>query len=432
MLLHETLPWSDPVATARGIPASERCWALLHSSLRTPYTGRYSILALKPRREITGEDFEELEAAATDHRPPFENAWFGYLGYGLKHALECLPKDTPSKFPMPALWMVHYALILVFDHDLNKVDVWSEEREALRDIPHPVFRKKVKPPAIRGLGSNMDKAAYFAKVETIREAILRGDLSQANLTRKFQGEFAERADALALFETLCRLSPAPYSSFLKFGDVSVISSSPERFLALDAEGNADSRPIKGSAPRHPDNPAQDKATREELAGSEKDRAENLMIVDLMRNDFSRGCIPGSVRVDKLFEITSYATLHHLSSTILGKKHPEVSALEFIKNCFPPGSMTGTPKIEAMKLCTTLEGEARGVYSGAIGWLGGDGSADFAVVIRTLITDGLRFEFQVGGAIVADSTAKSEWQETLVKARALAATLGINMEELEGI
>jgi anthranilate/para-aminobenzoate synthase component I len=193
----------------------------------------------------------------------------------------------------------------------------------------------------------------------------------------------------------------------------------------------ESSPVKGTAPRFADK-LQDEKSREYLASSEKERAENLMIVDLMRNDFSRSCVTGSVRTERLFEISSYTTLHHMASTVVGQKRDDVSTLEAIKNCFPPGSMTGAPKIQAMKWCMEQEHIRRGVYSGALGWLGGDGSCELSVVIRTLIIQGDSFEFQVGGGITSGSDAGKEWQETITKARGIMAALGLDVRSLEDI
>jgi anthranilate/para-aminobenzoate synthase component I len=212
---------------------------------------------------------------------------------------------------------------------------------------------------------------------------------------------------------------------------SVLSSSPERFLNIDASGHMESRPIKGTAPRLVD-PTQDAIIRKQLATSEKDRAENLMIVDLMRNDLARSAEPGSVEVERLFDVSSYATLHHMASTITGQKRADISTVEAVQYCFPPGSMTGAPKVRAMEWCLKHEAIRRGIYSGALGWFGGDGSCDLSVVIRTLIIEGSRFEFQVGGGIVADSSPEDEWRETMTKARGILRALGVDGTVLESL
>ena len=215
------------------------------------------------------------------------------------------------------------------------------------------------------------------------------------------------------------------------GDTYILSSSPELFLNIDKSGHISTRPIKGTSARFADETL-DRKSREELAGSAKDQAENLMIVDLMRNDLSRSCIPGSVTTSSLFEITSHANVHHMSSTISGQKKPECSTLDAIKYCFPPGSMTGAPKIMAMNLCSRLEELERGIYSGAIGWLGGDGSGELSVVIRTMLIKGNKFEFQVGGGIVADSVPEKEFKETIDKAKGILASLGLSPADLESL
>ncbi len=253
----------------------------------------------------------------------------------------------------------------------------------------------------------------------ILEKIAAGDLYQANLTRKFYG--TTRRNGFAQFYNLCALSPAPYAAYINMGEREIISMSPERFISITADGIATASPIKGTYPRGR-TAAEDAALKAELGASEKNRAENLMIVDLMRSDFAKGSIPGSVKVNGLFKVSTYRHLHHMSSTITGHKEKNVSALDFILNCFPPGSMTGAPKIEAMKLCSRLESLQRGVYSGIIAWFGGDGSMDSSVVIRTLLQEGDKYEYQVGGGIVADSTPQDELDESLLKAKALRMVL----------
>jgi aminodeoxychorismate synthase component I len=403
---------------------------LLYSAMQTDFTGRYSFLGLQPDAHIRAEDFTLLEhaLAQNEHSSPL-NRWFGYLGYELKHALEQLPKNEASSLALPALWMTRYRLLLVFDHHSHHITVWAKEAADMAHLPCPSAPSPATPPFTSGLTSNMTKAQYLQKVETIKQAIAGGELYQANLTRKFSGTLQHTSPA-ELFRSLCTTSPSPYSALLHYGDSAILSSSPEQFITIGEGGIAVTRPIKGSAARFADS-AKDEASKLALMQSEKNRAENLMIVDLMRNDLARNCEPGSVKVESLFDCTSYATIHHLSSTISAHKKADRSALALIQGCFPPGSMTGTPKIRAMELCSRLEQQQRGVYSGCIGWIDPD-YADFSVVIRTLILQGDRFEFQVGGAIVADSDAQEEWQETLIKARGIAAILGIPISALEAL
>ena len=431
MWQHIAYDWVDPLEMAAGIPASAGDFVLLHSGLEAPFTGRYSLLALYKDREVVAEDFKPLEPMLTTRQPTYENAWFGYFGYGLKNVLEELPHDKAWHIALPNLHMATYKMVIRFDHRMKQIDIWAKSSAELSALPAPKKFSGYKAPKISKIDSDMTKKQYLKKVTEVQEAILRGDIYQANLTRKFTGLFEKETDAFALFTKLCAVSPAPYSAFLRLGDTAILSSSPERLLTLTAEGMAESRPIKGSAPRG-HNVAEDIFNKEQLQASTKNRSENLMIVDLMRNDISRGCEIGSVRVSDLYDITSYSTIHHMSSAVQGKKRAEVSPLQLAKYCFPPGSMTGAPKIEAMRLCSTLEPYARGIYSGAIGYFGGDGTVDLSVVIRTLVIQGTRFEFQVGGGIVEDSTPEDEWRETMTKARGIAGALGLSLKELEGI
>lgn len=412
-----TLPWMEPLELARLVNADDYC--LLYSSLATSYSGQKSLLACHPAETLESTEWKELEQCLSTNRHALENAWFGYLGYGLKDSLESLPRDMPDIVDFPPLRFARYQTIYCFDHALRKLTRCGPDAVGGITATAPPT-----PPAITRLLSNMTKEEYLRHVATIREAIHAGELYQANLTRKFHGSFQEAPDPLALFATLCEISPAPYSALIRWPGHAILSSSPERFLTGNADGGVTTRPIKGSAPRS--------VPAEALASSPKDRAENLMIVDLMRNDLARSCQPGSVRVERLFEVESFSTVHHLSSTVCGLRSPAMPPIGLVKNCFPPGSMTGAPKIRAMRLCTALERQSRGVYSGALGWFGGDGSFDLSVVIRTLLLQNERFAFQVGGGIVADSRPEEEWRETMVKATGIAGALGISLEKLENI
>lgn len=422
MVQPQTLEWIEPLELAAALKAEDM--VLLYSGVQASYSGRYSYLACDARSWAKGDDFDALAPQLTADRPRWENAWFGYFGYGLKDALETLTPDLPGAFGLPKLCMARFASIYVFDHDRRMLTLWSE-------LPHhrtPAALPGSLLPHVAELNSNMTRAEYLEKTAHIIEHIRAGALYQANLTRKFRGRFVQPPDGFAVFTRLCSASPAPYSAFLRLGGTEIISSSPELFLRISAGGHIATRPIKGSAARHAD-PARDAASREALAASAKDRAENLMIVDLMRNDLSRSCEAGSVRADALFEVTSHATIHHMSGNVSGQKRADITTLEAIQHAFPPGSMTGAPKIRAMNLCSELERESRGVYSGAIGWLGGDGACELSVVIRTLILQGDRFEFQVGGGIVADSTPEAELAETIEKSRGIAAALGFDADKL---
>ena len=279
---------------------------------------------------------------------------------------------------------------------------------------------------VHELNSNFTDETYVAAITDIRKKIAAGDFYQTNLTRKFFGEFTQiqnHQQAFEIFLQLTKISPANYSSFLKLDENYIISSSPELFLSAK-NGKIFSRPIKGTAPRA-DTLEQDKKNKSYLKNSIKERAENLMIVDLVRNDLSRICAAGSVVVKKLFAITTYQNIHHMSSEIHGKIAPNFDAFDALKFCFPAGSMTGAPKIKAMEIAAKKEKLDRGIYSGAIGIFARD-SINSSVVIRTLVMRGKKFEFQVGGAITFDSDPKSELEEIFHKARGILKLLKIKL------
>lgn len=264
------------------------------------------------------------------------------------------------------------------------------------------------------------RSEYLEMISEAKSAIARGDFYQVCLTN--QVSMSHNLDPLAVFLRLRRQNPAPYSSYLKFGDLAIVSSSPEQFLQVTAGGKATSRPIKGTRARVGDSD-EDQAIALELGANEKERAENLMIVDLMRNDLGRVCQVGSIEVPRLFEVESYATVHQLVSTISGQLTSDNHAIDAFTACFPAGSMTGAPKHAAMRKIRSIEGGPRGVYSGAIGYIGADGSADFGMVIRTLVFEGDQLTLGVGGGITIDSDSSSEFEEIEIKARALLSAIG---------
>jgi len=253
----------------------------------------------------------------------------------------------------------------------------------------------------------------------VKDHIAVGDAFEICLTHQLDVEYG--GDPWALYCHLRRINPAPFAAYLRLPEATILSASPERFLRLDPDGWAEARPIKGTRPRG-QTLQDDRRLRDELAHSEKDRAENAMIVDLLRNDLGRVCRFGSIRVEDAMSIEAYASVFQMVSTIRGRLRPECDAVDLLRACFPGGSMTGAPKVEAMKIISRLEPVSRGVYSGAIGYFDVSGGMDLNIVIRTILMQSDRAYLNVGGAVVADSDPRAEYDETMDKAQALLQAL----------
>jgi len=431
MLKKQQIKWINPLDLAHKISVSNynQNWIFLYSGLNNTITNSKSYLGLYPHKEIISDQLLELEQ-------DLSKRYFGYLGYDLKNQLENLKNGKKTFINLPNLWMINFELVIEFDHDKKRTHLITKDafghKVAIQKIINDVeFQHRIQQQHIITIKSNFTKSAYLKKLKTIQTKIENGEIYQANLTRKFFGKFTKKPkNPFEFFLKLNRASPANYSSFLKLGKNYIISSSPELFLKIDGFGKVASCPIKGTAKRFKDKKL-DEQSKYDLQNSPKERAENLMIVDLVRNDLSKNCLAGSVVVKNLFKISSYKTLHHLSSEIYGTKSYHANNLDIIKSCFPAGSVTGAPKIKAMQICIDLEKQNRGVYSGAIGFVS-DEACELSVVIRTLIIKEKKFEFQVGGAITFDSNPQKEWQETISKAKGITKTLGIKLSELEKI
>ena len=418
-----THPWRPPLDFAADLAAHDM--ALLYSGRQEAQTGQTSYLAVEPAFQASGTKWTDL--------PPIDETcgalpdWIGYLGYGMRSEPE---RGKAAPIHLPDFWLTRYQRLFRFNHDeltIEEFGRYHAEKPAAVTAAAPVHASV----EIAHVVSNMDRARYERAVHDTVRAIEAGDFYQANITRKFYGSFKKVPNSLALFASLCSASPAPYSAYLRHGTTAILSASPECFLHISGDGNVISRPIKGSI-RRGTSEAEDAALKKALAASAKNLAENLMIVDLMRHDLAQVSKVGSVEVAEQSGLYSYATIHHLVSTVRAQKLPEKSAYDVVEACFPPGSMTGAPKRAAVQWCHAQENDERGVYSGAIGWFGAGGRCDLSVVIRTLLVEGNQFEFQVGGGIVAESTPEDEWRETLTKARAIAKVLGIAEETLASL
>lgn len=414
----QTLAWEDPLRFASRFQGQDM--ALLYSGLQERFTGGVSYLFVKPLEVCSGNDWAELPVIATSDSPlPL---WVGYVGYEMGMQA---PRGGASPVELPDFRLICYAQLFAFDHQAQRISAYTQDGSTIElpQLPPATETKAV----VASITSNFTRAEYEQVVARTVEQIRDGNFYQANITRKFFGEFSEVPDSWQLFIALTEASPAPYSAYIFHGDSTILSSSPECFLRVDADGSIISRPIKGSARRNEDS-IQDELIQKELATSDKNHAENLMIVDLMRNDLSRVSETSSVEVIEQSQLYSYQTIHHLISTILAKRLSNISTYDIVQACMPPGSMTGAPKIAAVRWCAAQEKLQRGVYSGALGWFGSQ-TCDLSVVIRTLILSGKKFEFQVGGGIVVDSKPEDEWLETIAKSRGILRMLGLKETDL---
>jgi para-aminobenzoate synthetase len=369
------------------------------------------------------------------HDLPFDfNCGFvGYFGYELK--ADCEGNDAHSS-SMPDASFVFADRLIAFDHleqctyvlcvaepgSAEQADRWIAETSlrlaSLAPIKAPEWDgSELAQPVPLKLSRSHEQ--YLQDIATCKQRLIEGETYEICLTNKITAEVS--VDPLALYRTLRRINPAPFSAYLRFGSSAIVSSSPERFLSVGRDRWVEAKPIKGTAPRGK-TPAEDVRLAEELRLDEKSRAENLMIADLLRNDLGVVCEVGTVHVPNLMHIETYETVHQLVSTVRGLLRDDVEPPDCIRACFPGGSMTGAPKKRTMEIIDELEGEARGVYSGAIGYLGLSGGCDLNIVIRTIVVEGDSASLGVGGAIVMQSDAEEEYQETLLKARAPIAAI----------
>jgi para-aminobenzoate synthetase component 1 len=426
---------------------AHRPWAVyLDSGWPGSHYGRYDIFSSDPfitlstngsRTQINGKEgmheteddpFHALKSILGRYpgertELPFTGGAIGYFAYDLARRLEKLPEQAADAEHIPEMAIGIYDWVVVVDHHAGRAWLagqghdertkteWSSllalfgEHE---DAGGNTFR--VVGPVL----SNMDEGHYAAAFDRIKHYIDAGDCYQVNLAQRFAAQ--AEGNPWAAYRQLRQFSPAPFSAYLNTPQAQILSASPERFLRVH-EGQVETKPIKGTRPRAAD-PAQDRAYAQALQSSTKDKAENLMIVDLLRNDIGKNCAIGSVRADRLFELESFANVHHLVSTVTGTLADGRDALDLLKGCFPGGSITGAPKLRAMEIIEELEPHRRGVYCGAIGYIGFDGNMDTNIAIRTAVYSDGMIRFWAGGGIVADSEMKKEYRETLDKASSM--------------
>ncbi|WP_275248644.1 aminodeoxychorismate synthase component I [[Pseudomonas] carboxydohydrogena] len=373
-------------------------------------------------------DYLKGQPQASPQNPPpcpFTGGYVGWFGYELQQ--DCGSR-VRRKARTPDSLLIRADRFIAVDHVEGKsylvaIDAPEHEtraRQWLDETESAITNVRLPPPVVphgtRPLDVVMEKGerAYRASVEECLHAIREGESYQVCLTNELSCE--ADLDPLDVYRVTRAINPAPFAAFMRWPGGAVLSASPERFLSANTRGEVETKPIKGTARRDVD-PRRDHELRESLRQSRKDRAENAMIVDLLRNDLSRCCAPGTVHVSKLFGVESYETVHQLVSTVRGTLRPDCGVADLLQAAFPGGSMTGAPKLRTLEIIDRLEQRARGIYSGALGWVGDDGAADLSIVIRTIVAQQGRFTIGVGGGVVAASTPQAEYAEMLLKAQA---------------
>lgn len=346
---------------------------------------------------------------------PFIGGAMGLFGYDLGRRFERLPSRAQADIQVPdmAVGIYDWALLREVATNRWRLVHWGDEAGLTRRLQwlSAQIARPAPPFAVQGpWQSNMSRAEYGEKFARIQAYLAAGDCYQINLTQRFSAPY--QGDEWSAYLGLSAANKAPFSAFIRLEESAILSLSPERFLLLDGR-HIETKPIKGTRPRHPD-PATDARVAEELAGADKDRSENLMIVDLLRNDIGRVSRPGSVSVPHLFAVESFPAVHHLVSTIHGVLDAHWQGVDLLRACFPGGSITGAPKIRAMEIIEELEPQRRNAYCGSIGYLSQHGRMDTSICIRTLIAEAGQLHCWAGGGIIADSDADSEYQETYDK------------------
>lgn len=429
--------------------AEQKGVIFLDSARLMPNCGRYSFIALDPfliLRSKNGEIFlqdekffgnpwiflqEQLAKFPLQfhpHLPPFQGGAVGFFSYELYQHLENITSMQHDDQSFPDMLLGFYNLVIAFDHEKKRAWIFSsgEYAQARCDkLAEKILSAKpllfLHRPlcAEENIHADFSRDDYINAVTKVKNYILAGDIFEANISQRFKVMLPPQS-SFQLYQRLREINPAPFSAYLSFGDEVLVSASPERFLKL-SQHQVESRPIKGTRPRGK-NPEQDRAFAFELMNSEKDHAENVMIVDLLRNDLSRVCEDHSVQVPTLCGLESYETVHHLVSVVTGKLKSALGPVDLLQATFPGGSITGAPKIRAMEIIAEIEPTPRGPYCGSIGYIGFNGDMDLSITIRTFAIKENCATFQAGGAVVLDSDPVAEYEETLTKISALRRAL----------
>ncbi|MGG7143462.1 aminodeoxychorismate synthase component I [Clostridium nigeriense] len=426
---------------------NEKDTILLDSSKEDENLSKFSFIGLNPfmifeskankafidGKEVDGDPFLVLDNLIRKYKVsediftsiPLLSGAIGYISYDVCRILENIPDSSEEDFKISDMKFIFYNNIIIFDLKNNKQYITSlnGEDEEINDIQNKIkeaihLAEEIVQEVNKEFISNFNKKDYKSAINKLKNYIVSGDVYIANMTQRFYTENIE--DSFEIYKKLRSINKAPFSAFMNFEDFQIISSSPERFLEINNR-KVITRPIKGTRPRGK-NKEEDIKNSLELLNSEKDKAELLMVVDLERNDLSKVCKPHSVKVTELFKLETYATVFHLVSTVEGILKDDVSSIKCIKECFPGGSITGTPKIRAMEIIEELEGLKRNIYTGSIGYFDFRGNADFNIAIRTIVKKNNKAYFGVGGGITYDSIEEDEYNETLDKAKALMRVL----------
>ncbi len=406
------------------------------------------------REKLRGNPFDTVDDLlkrysldTPENSIPFVGGAVGYFSYDLCHFIERLPKTAVDDLQLPECYLAFYDSVVAFNHltgqtylvatgfpELEEAKRRRRAEEKLEEMKDRLLNKPqldsieelltpATTPADIVLKSNFTREEYLKVLETTIEYIRAGDIFQANISQRFEADLP--VSPYELYQQLRRINPAPFANYFNFDEVTVVGASPERFLKVSGDW-VQTRPIKGTRPRGK-TPAEDEALAQELLASEKDRAENIMIVDLERNDLGRICRYGTVKVTEMAILETYPTVFHLTSTVEGRLRPGKNRVDLLKATFPGGSITGAPKVRAMEIIDELEPTRRSVYTGSLGYLSFTEEMDIDIVIRTMIIKDGRAYFQVGGGIVYDSEPEAEYEETLDKARALIQALTMSTQ-----
>jgi para-aminobenzoate synthetase component I len=434
--------YSEPFALARRLKG-ERALTLFESAQRHEHLGRYSFLAVNPRHSLIVRDgvafvdgaqkpeapFAILQKHLSQHTcktiahlPPFQGGWAGYISYDYSRHLE--PKARiPAFEPLcPDMEFHLFETVIAIDHLQERAWIIGGSRQDVAELEILLSRPKQPVGAAVKVQfkPSITQAKHEDNVRATVEYILAGDIFQANITQHFEATVPQHFDAFAAYEQLRGKNPSPFAALMDYDELKIISSSPERLIRYNGK-IAEARPIKGTRKRD-DDAIKDAALISELQTSRKDRAENVMIVDLLRNDLSIVSKPGSVNVPVLCGLETYSNVHHLVSVVQGELQDGVTSVDLVKAVFPGGSITGAPKVRAMEVIAELEAAPRGVYCGSMGYFGFNGTCDFNIGIRTVQVAGGMMRVQGGGGITARSDASAEYEESVLKVQRIMEAL----------